>query len=181
MRKDVVEERIKLKWYMKRESEMRTTKILAFLILLLIMNVHSQGSTNNSSWKDKPPPAIESGQSRPVDSVIFDVKHGVSMPNGEPGYTLLMSGMKPNTEIMITAIDTTGARIEMIPEKDPIYADQNGEMIIDVHYGVKGMTPGACLFIVILDKAEIHQFTAEMPIVIPPTEAKKKWTLKFQD
>jgi hypothetical protein len=158
-----------------------TIRNWSLIISILFLNIQCQGNSEKSQLKDNTKPSVESDQAVSKSTVKIEIKHGISMPDGDPAFTLLISGMKVKSEIAITAIDTTGAKIVLIPESNPVFADQNGEMIIDVHYGVKGMKPGTCLFIVILDKAEVHQFTTEMPTVIPPTEAKKKWTLKFKD
>ena len=113
-----------------------------------------------------------------AENVIIDIKHGIQLPWGVPGFRITVSKWMPNVEFTIIAVAPDGKKRELVPMTRPLKADENGEMAIDVDYQRKGLSKGHWL-IFIAGKPGVHTIEIDLPEVEPPTKERNTWRLIF--
>lgn len=148
------------------------------LILLIVFSVSC--ATAGEASKNKGTAAPKSNKEKEVDptKVTLDIRHGIELPWGKPGFSILVSNWAPNGEMSVHAIGPDGERIDLVPTKSPLKADHNGDMIIDIDYERKGLRQGHWIMVV-AGIPGFHMIQTDIPFVEPPTKERKTWKLIF--
>jgi hypothetical protein len=110
--------------------------------------------------------------------VEIHVQHGIELPWKKPGFRIEIAGWLPDSSVSVHAVGPSGEKIEMTPADNPLQADGEGLMTMDVDYERKGLRPGHWIFLV-AGKAGIHMVPTDLPLVERPTAANPKWRLTF--
>ncbi len=157
--------------------------IRRFLILLFVTVIFilpGQSLSIGETSKDKGSAASKANNEKAVDpnKVNLDIQHGIELPWGKPGFSILVSHWAPNGEMSVHAIGPDGEQIDLVSTENPLKADNNGDMVIDVDYQRKGLRQGHWI-IVVAGKPGMHIIQTNMPTVEPPTKERKTWRLIF--
>lgn len=137
-------------------------KILAFFLLVALF-----------------PGSIEATDEGPEKTAVsINVEHGIPLPWGEPGFRIYIEGWGSETPLSIFIIDRDAKTIEAVSPDQNITSGEDGRVVFDVSYTLKGMVPGVCI-IVVAGPPGFHCLTDEIPEVIPPSEDNEKWILRF--
>lgn len=148
------------------------------LILLIVFSVSSATAGEASKNKGSAAPKADNEKAVDPKKVTLDIQHGIELPWGKPGFSILVSNWAPNGEMSVHAIGPDGERVDLVSTEKPLKADNNGEMVIDIDYERKGLRQGHWIMVV-AGKPGMHIIQTDMPLVEPPTKERKTWKLIF--
>jgi hypothetical protein len=148
------------------------------VILLIVFSVSCATAGEASKNKGSAAPKKDNEKAVDPEKVTLDIQHGIELPWGKPGFSILVSNWAPNGEMSVHAIGPDGERIDLASTEKPLKADNNGEMVIDIDYERKGLRQGHWIMVV-AGKPGMHIIQTELPLVEPPTKERKTWKLIF--
>ena len=106
------------------------------------------------------------------DAAAFDwkrveirVHHGQDLPWNKPGFRIDIAKWRPHADVSIVAVSPQGERIDLTPE--PLVADDDGAMSLDVDYERTGLKPGRWTFLVGGAVGE-HLVPVDLPVIEQP-------------
>jgi hypothetical protein len=144
---------------------MPTLKYLPVLILLLGILPSSWAANTKLLQKVDSPSALR--------AVRLQVKEGIDVGGGKPGFKLSLSGWPQGLNFDVYALDTDGIRVPLV---NAAMADSVGAAIIAVPYESEGLHPGSWI-IGIVGKDLAKGVRLMVPRVI---HAKRGWRLDFK-
>lgn len=117
------------------------------------------------------------------DDAAFDpqrveirVHHGSDLPWNRAGFRIDVAHWRPNADLSIVAVGARGERIDLTP--DPLTADAQGAMSLDVDYERTGLTPGRWTFVV-GGEAGSHRVLIDLPEVEWPHGARPRFKMTY--
>jgi hypothetical protein len=112
----------------------------------------------------------------PVQPVDIQVHHGADLPWNRAGFRIDIAHWKPHADISIVAVGTRGERIDLTP--DPVTADQDGTMSLDVDYDRTGLTPGHWT-LVVGGPENPHPVAIDLPELERPPGAPPRFKMTY--
>jgi hypothetical protein len=131
--------------------------VIAILIITGLVRSESSWGAEESSRS-----SVTVERRKGPKDVTLVIQHGVELPWGKPGFRILVNHWRPHGEMSVYAIGPQGEKIELIPLREPIKADRNGMVVIDIDYGRKGLGRGHWL-IMVAGKSGTHLIETDMP------------------
>jgi hypothetical protein len=108
--------------------------------------------------------------------VEIRVHHGLDLPWNKPGFRIDVAHWRPHADLSISAINIKGRRVDLTPE--PVTADGNGAMSLDVDYQRTGLTPGRWTLLV-GEGAVAHRVSVDLPEIEWPEGTRPRFRMTY--
>jgi hypothetical protein len=104
------------------------------------------------------------------------VHHGLDLPWNKPGFRIDVANWRPNGDVSISAFNIKGERVELTPE--PLAADAQGAMSLDVSYERSGLTPGRWT-LVVGEGPTAHRVPVTLPEIDAPAGTRPRFRMTY--